>query len=64
MVEISEVDQASTENANNFTLFSSRVTVAREATSPVSNGYSSGPPISAPRSSADARAAFDNLFKK
>src|SRR6187431_2033595 len=49
------------DKGNECPLFSSRVTVAREATSPVSNGYSSGPPISAPRSSADARAAFDNL---
>ncbi len=52
------------DKGNECPLFSSRVTVAREATSPVSNGFSSGAPISAPRSSADARAAFDNLFKK
>jgi hypothetical protein len=45
---------------NDCDQFEPRVTVAREATSSSVNG----PPASAPRSPADARAAFDNLFKK
>jgi hypothetical protein len=48
---------------NQCPLFSSRVTVAREANTPLSNG-NGGAPINTPRSPADARAAFDNLFKK
>jgi hypothetical protein len=48
------------DQANECELFSSRVTVAREVTTSPSNG----PAVSAPRSPQDARAAFDNLFKK
>jgi hypothetical protein len=44
---------------NECELFESRVTVAREVTS-----SNNGPVVSAPRTPADARAAFDNLFKK
>jgi hypothetical protein len=43
---------------NTCELFEPRVTVAREATS------TTGPIAAAPRTPADARAAFDNLFKK
>jgi hypothetical protein len=45
------------DTANACELFEPRVTVAREATS------STGP-ATTPRTPADARAAFDNLFKK
>ena len=55
------------DQANDCQLFSPRVTVARD-------GTSSGPPppskivdsgaLAAPRTANDARAAFDNLFKK
>lgn len=48
------------DQANECELFSSRVTVAREVTTSPSNG----PAVSTPRSPQDARAAFDNLFKK
>lgn len=48
------------DQANECELFSSRVTVAREATTPVSNA----PVVNTPRTPQDARAAFDNLFKK
>jgi hypothetical protein len=40
--------------------FSPRVTVARE----VSSSANTAPVVDSPRSPADARAAFDNLFKK
>jgi hypothetical protein len=51
------------DKANDCTLFEPRVTVARDSSpsapppSPVSNGQG-------PRSSSDARTAFDALFKK
>jgi len=45
---------------NECELFSPRVTVAREA----SSSANSTAVIAEPRSPADARAAFDNLFKK
>jgi hypothetical protein len=48
------------DQANECASFSPRVTVARDAT----NQGISGPPVAAPRNSSDARAAFDNLFKK
>lgn len=48
---------------NDCQLFKPRVTVAREATE-ASNGHTIAPPVPAPRSPNDARAAFDNLFKK
>jgi hypothetical protein len=47
--------------ANECTLFSPRVTVARDAASPAP---ASSSPITAPRTPSDARAAFDQLFKK
>jgi hypothetical protein len=48
------------DRANECELFSPRVTVAREATTQ----SSSGPAVNTPRTPADARAAFDSLFKK
>jgi hypothetical protein len=54
------------DQANECELFSSRVTVARDAagTSPNSLPRMVAPQISEPRRPSDARAAFDNLFKK
>ena len=55
------------DQANQCALFSSRVTVAREGNTPMSSGNGSsggGAPLNSPRSPSDARAAFDNLFKK
>ena len=54
------------DKANQCTLFSPRVTVAREGTA---GGMTSAPPPAptgppAPRNSEDARNAFDKLFKK
>ncbi|MEP7362494.1 MAG: hypothetical protein ABI972_04495 [Acidobacteriota bacterium] len=51
------------DTSNECELFSSRVTVAREGTSPGASA-SQGATSQAPRTPADARAAFDNLFKK
>lgn len=59
------------DQANQCTLFSPRVTVAREANGSAATS-GSGPnggggqttAASSPRTPADARAAFDNLFKK
>jgi hypothetical protein len=50
------------DQANACELFKPRVTVARDATS--SGSQSAAPPVAAPRNPSDARAAFDNLFKK
>lgn len=51
------------DQANECELFKPRVTVAREASAATpSNGVA--PRIQEPRSPDDARAAFDNLFKK
>ncbi len=52
------------DQANECELFKPRVTVAREASAAAtpSNGIASK--IPEPRSPGDARAAFDNLFKK
>ena len=47
------------DQANTCEFFTARVTVAREATT-----TNSAPVVEAPRNPADARAAFDNLFKK
>ena len=49
------------DKANDCEYFESRVTVARDATSPGSSPVVPGP---APTNPKDARAAFDNLFKK
>jgi hypothetical protein len=53
------------DKANSCTLFSSRVTVARDAL-PASSAarVSENGTVQAPRSANDARAAFDSLFKK
>jgi hypothetical protein len=53
------------DQANTCELFSSRVTVARDAlptASVVKNGDHTS--VQAPRNATDARAAFDSLFKK
>lgn len=49
---------------NECTLFKPRVTVARDAAPAPANGPASTASVPAPRSPSDARAAFDNLFKK
>ena len=53
------------DKANECTLFTPRVTVAREGTT---NGPSAAPPVPdngpGPRNPEDARSAFDRLFKK
>ena len=51
------------DQANDCALFAPRVTVARDA-APMNNNHHSTPVQQAPRSPNDARAAFDNLFKK
>src|SRR5579871_724076 len=53
----------SKDQANQCELFKPRVTVARDA-APSSNGQSASSGVPTPRSPNDARAAFDNLFKK
>jgi hypothetical protein len=50
------------DKANECTWFSPRVTVARD-TAPSGN-VANGPNTAPARSPSDARAAFDNLFKK
>ena len=55
------IRQASKDKANDCSLFESRVTVARDATSNSSSAVVSS---QAPQNPRDARAAFDNLFKK
>ena len=53
------------DGANECSLFTPRVTVAREGTSNGSGAQSSGPAgPPAPRNPEDARSAFDKLFKK
>lgn len=49
------------DQANECTWFEPRVTVARDATSSSTSPSAASP---APRNPSDARAAFDNLFKK
>lgn len=48
------------DKANECTLFSPRVTVARDGTAAAAPPA----PVETPRSPADARSAFDRLFKK
>lgn len=52
--------------ANECELFNPRMTVAREVVNGNGHGPSNGMPrpIQEPRTPSDARAAFDNLFKK
>ncbi len=50
------------DQANECPLFSQRVTVARDATATAAGPVVASTP--APRNPSDARAAFDNLFKK
>jgi hypothetical protein len=52
---------AAKDQANECTWFEPRVTVARDATTPGTSQTVASP---APRNASDARAAFDNLFKK
>ena len=52
------------DQANECELFKPRVTVAREASAAPSSTNGGAPTIQEPRSPGDARAAFDNLFKK
>jgi hypothetical protein len=54
------------DQANECTLFSPRVTVARDSASPMPMPRTSMPDANAtpPRSASDARSAFDKLFKK
>lgn len=51
------------DQANECELFSPRVTVARDA-APANNNHHASPVAQPPRNPSDARAAFDNLFKK
>jgi hypothetical protein len=50
------------DQANECDLFKPRVTVARDAAP--ANHHAAAPTQQVPRTSNDARAAFDNLFKK
>ncbi len=53
------------DQANTCDLFATRVTVARDGLAPVPPPRTSQPGMmQGPRSITDARAAFDNLFKK
>ncbi len=54
---------ASKDQANQCEFFGPRVTVARDGASSGAPAYS-GPGPAAPRGASEARAAFDNLFKK
>jgi hypothetical protein len=53
---------ASKDKPNDCTLFTPRVTVARDGTAAAA--ATTAPVIEAPRSPNDARSAFDRLFKK
>ncbi len=50
---------ATKDQANDCAMFEARVTVARDASSNAGSSM-----MNSPRSTSDARAAFDNLFKK
>jgi len=52
------------DQANECELFKPRVTVARESSAAPSHTNGGAPKIQEPRNPGDARAAFDNLFKK
>lgn len=52
------------DQVNDCTLFSPRVTVARDSASPMSSRPVAPDVVSPPRSANDARSAFDALFKK
>jgi hypothetical protein len=52
------------DTVNDCELFSARVTVAREVASGAAHSSNPSASAQAPRTPADARAAFDNLFKK
>ena len=52
------------DQANECALFGSRVTVARDAAPAGQNGGMPKAAAPAPRTPQDARAAFDNLFRK
>ncbi|MBI3210965.1 MAG: hypothetical protein HYZ37_18935 [Candidatus Solibacter usitatus] len=49
---------------NECELFDQRVTVARDTSAPPAPMHTNGSRVYEPRSANDARAAFDNLFKK
>jgi hypothetical protein len=57
---------AAKDQLNECTLFSPRVTVARDSATPMPSPRFAQPEASAtpPRSASDARSAFDRLFKK
>jgi hypothetical protein len=58
---------ASKDQSNDCSMFSPRVTVARDATAaqqPTFERSDAGRAALAPRTQSDARAAFDSLFKK
>ncbi|HWB97864.1 MAG TPA: hypothetical protein VG672_14215 [Bryobacteraceae bacterium] len=52
------------DKANECTLFSPRVTVARDGVAPPPSAAVIPPTVETPRSPEDARSAFDRLFKK
>jgi hypothetical protein len=52
------------DQANECELFKPRVTVARDAAPANNNNHNGAAAQQAPRTSTDARAAFDSLFKK
>jgi hypothetical protein len=55
---------ASKDGLNECTFFRARVTVARDSAPPPAMVRPASRPDAAPRTANDARAAFDNLFKK
>ena len=55
---------AAKDHANECSLFSPRVTVARDSATPMQPARTPVPEAAPPRSADDARSAFDRLFKK
>jgi hypothetical protein len=57
---------AAKDQANECTMFSPRVTVARDSASPMPTQRTPAPEVNVapPKSASDARSAFDKLFKK